>query len=46
MRERDHKGRFIKKDLKKQKRNQKKEEGEGTIKEDLFKRKKISKKIV
>ena len=39
MRERDNKGRFIKKGSEKAEKKSKKEEGEGTIKEDLFKRK-------
>jgi hypothetical protein len=40
MKERDNKGRFIKKDLRKQKRNKKlKRVEEGIIKQDIFKRK-------
>ena len=44
MRNRDSKGRFIKKDLKKQRRNQKKEDKKEIVEEDLFKRNKYFKK--
>ena len=47
MRERDNKGRFIKKGSEKAEKKSKKEEDKGTPKEDLFKRKnKYLKKIV
>ena len=39
MTERDNKGRFIKKDQRKQRKKQRREEEEGITKGDLFKRK-------